>query len=204
MSFFTDKLINIILKLFCNFAVLDRTKEAGGVGEPLYLDICSALMGEGIKIVGGRYGLASKNTTPDQIYAVYCMLNSELKNNFTIGIEDDVTNLSLEKKDYHISLDAKEIKIFGFGSDGMVSASKDLLELSKYKKSIIVTDPKGEIYRKTSSYFRDIGYVVKVLNLNDMRHSDRWNPLQENENINDVQTSSNVIISNTQQHNKRR
>lgn len=80
----------------------------------------------------------------------------------------------------------------------------NLLELSKYKKSIIVTDPKGEIYRTTSSYFKNIGYTVRVLNLNDMKHSDRWNPLQENENINDVQTSSNVIISNTQQHNKRR
>ena len=62
----------------------------------------------------------------------------------------------------------------------------------------------GEIYRTTSSYFRDTHYTVKVLNLNDMKHSDRWNPLGENENINDVQTSSNVIISNTQQHNKRR
>lgn len=61
----------------------------------------------------------------------------------------------------------------------------------------------GEIYRTTSNYFRNIGYVVKVFNLKDIRHSDRWNPLGENENINDVQTSSNVIISNTQRHNKR-
>lgn len=79
----------------------------------------------------------------------------------------------------------------------------NLLELSKYKKSIICTDPKGEIYRITSSYFRSIGYTVKVLNLKDMRHSDRWNPLGENENITDVQTSADVIISNTQRHDKR-
>ena len=79
----------------------------------------------------------------------------------------------------------------------------NLLELSKYKKSIVVTDPKAEIYRTTSSYFNGIDYTVKVLNLKDMRHSDRWNPLQENENITDVQTSSNVIISNTQRHDKR-
>ena len=78
------------------------------------------------------------------------------------------------------------------------------MELSKYKKSIIVTDPKGEIYRTTSSYFRSIGYNVKVLNLKDMKHSDRWNPLGENETITDVQTSSNVIISNTQKHNARK
>ena len=79
----------------------------------------------------------------------------------------------------------------------------NLLELSKYKKSIICTDPKGEIYRIASSYFRSIGYTVKVLNLKDMRHSDRWNPLEENENITDVQTSADVIISNTQRHDKR-
>ena len=56
----------------------------------------------------------------------------------------------------------------------------------------------GEIYRTTSSYFRNIGYTVKVFNLKDMRHSDRWNPLGENETITDVQTTANVIISNTQ------
>lgn len=89
-----------------------------------------------------------------------------------------------------------------FGSSGSIKTTAflltNLLELSKYLKSIIVTDPKAEIYRTTSSYFRNIGYVVKVFNLKDMRHSDRWNPLAENENINDVQTSANVIISNTQ------
>ncbi len=74
----------------------------------------------------------------------------------------------------------------------------NLLELSKYLKSIICTDPKGEIYRTTSSYFRSIGYIVKVFNLKDMRHSDRWNPLGENETITDVQATANVIISNTQ------
>ena len=94
-----------------------------------------------------------------------------------------------------------------FGSSGSMKTIgfllTNLLELSKYKKSIIVTDPKAEIYRKTSSYFRNIGYTVKVLNLKDMRHSDRWNPLHENEDITDVQTSSNVIISHTQRKGKR-
>lgn len=89
-----------------------------------------------------------------------------------------------------------------FGSSGSMKTTSflltNLLELSKYKKSIICTDPKGEIYRITSSYFRNIGYTVKVFNLKDMRHSDRWNPLGENETITDVQTTANVIISNTQ------
>lgn len=69
-----------------------------------------------------------------------------------------------------------------FGSSGSMKTVSfvltNLLELSLYKKSIIVTDPKGEIYRKTANYFRTIGYTVKVFNLKDMRHSDRWNPLR--------------------------
>lgn len=89
-----------------------------------------------------------------------------------------------------------------FGSSGSMKTIgfliTNLLELFKYKKSIIVTDAKGEIYRKTSNLFRDNGYVVKVFNLNNMAHSDRWNPLGENEDITDIQTSSNVIISGTQ------
>ena len=95
-----------------------------------------------------------------------------------------------------------------FGSSGSMKTIgfllTNLLELSKYNKSIVVTDPKGEIYRKTSNYFKSIGYVVKILNLKDMKHSDRWNPLKENELITDVQTSSNVIISNTQRRGRSR
>ena len=74
----------------------------------------------------------------------------------------------------------------------------NLLELLKYKKSIIVTDAKGEIYRKINTIFREKGYIVKVFNLKDMEHSDRWNPLGENEDVTDIQTSSNVIITGTQ------
>lgn len=74
----------------------------------------------------------------------------------------------------------------------------NLLELLKYKKSIIVTDVKGEIYRKTNTLFRENKYVVKVLNLKDLKHSDRWNPLGENQDETDIQTSSNVIIAGTQ------
>ncbi len=124
---------NVLPKSVKRIAVLDRTKEAGSVGEPLYLDVLSALKKEPIEIVGGRYGLSSKNTTPSAIYSVFQMLEKDLKENFTIGIEDDVTYLSLEKNDYTLNLDAKEIKIYGFGSDGMVSASKDILSLALTK-----------------------------------------------------------------------
>lgn len=125
VKYLTDVLPNTVE----NIAVLDRTKEAGSIGEPLYLDVVAALKDKDINIVGGRFGLASKNTTPADIKSVYTMLKGELKNNFTIGIVDDITNTSLPKEDYDIKLNAKEILIYGFGSDGLVSASKDILKI---------------------------------------------------------------------------
>ena len=127
--FSSKYLLNVLPQSTKRVAVLDRTKEPGSIGEPLYLDVCSVLKNTDIKIVGGRYGLSSKNTTPDQIYSVYKMLENELKESFTIGINDDVTHLSLPEYDYTLDLGFKEIKIFGFGSDGMVSTSKDIMKL---------------------------------------------------------------------------
>jgi len=97
-------LLDVLPNTVQNIAVLDRTKEAGSIGEPLYLDIVSALHDKNINIVGGRYGLSSKNTTPDHIYSVYKMLDSDLKNNFTIGIVDDVTNTNLDSYNFKIHL----------------------------------------------------------------------------------------------------
>ncbi len=121
-----------------NIAVLDRTKEAGSVGEPLYLDVCSILKDTDINVVGGRFGLSSKNTTPSDINAVFNMLKQEPKNNFTIGINDDVTNLSLAPIPINTAKNNKEIKIYGFGSDGMVSASKDILKIINSSKGLYV------------------------------------------------------------------
>lgn len=127
---FSEKyLLDVLPKSVKNIAVLDRTKECGSNGEPLYLDVVNALKNKNINIVGGRYGLSSKNTTPGDIYSVFDMLSGELKNNFTIGICDDVTNLSLEKSYFKLKPFANEVKIFGFGSDGMVSASKEILKM---------------------------------------------------------------------------
>ena len=122
-------LLNVLPKSVKNIAVLDRTKEAGANGEPLYLDIVNALKDKDIHIVGGRFGLSSKNTTPGDIKSVYTMLEQEPKNNFTIGIIDDLTNTSLPKEEYKIPLNAKEFLIYGYGSDGCVSASKDILHI---------------------------------------------------------------------------
>ena len=111
-------------------AVLDRTKEPGSTGEPLYLDVLEVLKEKNIKVVGGRYGLSSKDVPLKDINAVFeNIFSSNPKNSFTIGIVDDVTNLSLEPKDIKIETDYKEIKVWGFGSDGMIGASKNFMKV---------------------------------------------------------------------------
>ena len=129
---FSNKhLLNILPNTVKNIAVLDRTKDPAADGEPLYLDIVNALKNNHINIVGGRYGLSSKNTTPAQIKAVYDFLVSDrCHHNFTIGINDDVTNLSLDIDDnFFIPNNMTEFLIYGYGSDGMVSTSKDIIKI---------------------------------------------------------------------------
>ncbi|MBR3841055.1 MAG: pyruvate:ferredoxin (flavodoxin) oxidoreductase [Erysipelotrichales bacterium] len=113
-------------------AVLDRTKEPGSLGEPLYLDVVAALTGyKNVKaIIGGRYGLSSKDTQPNQIKAVYDHLNGACTHNFTIGINDDVTHLSLTvDPTFHIKTDATSCLFYGLGSDGTVSANKGSIKI---------------------------------------------------------------------------
>ena len=129
---FSNKyLLNVIPKTVKNVAVLDRTKEPGADGEPLYLDVVNALKNKNINVIGGRYGLSSKNTTPAQIKAVFDFMNSNNPHhNFTIGINDDLTNLSLNVDDnFYIQNDMTEFLIYGYGSDGMVSTSKDIIKI---------------------------------------------------------------------------
>ena len=127
---FSPKYLEKVLpKTVKKVAVLDRTKEQGSEGEPLYLDVVAALKDKDITVVGGRFGLSSKDTTPKDIYAVYKMLENNPRNNFTIGIVDDVNKTSLETFPYYIDLHTNEIQIYGYGSDGMVSASKDILNI---------------------------------------------------------------------------
>ncbi len=115
-------------------AVLDRTKEPGANGEPLYLDVKDVLYGQenAPLVVGGRYGLGSKDTTPAQILSVYENLSlAEPKNRFTIGIEDDITFTSLPRKE-EIELDNEtmfEAKFYGLGADGTVGANKNSVKI---------------------------------------------------------------------------
>lgn len=127
--------LRVLPKSVKKIAVLDRTKEPGSTGEPLFLDVKSVLMENLEKlpvIVGGRYGLSSKDTSPAQILSVYENLKlKEPKNDFTIGIVDDVTFKSLPKKE-EISLSEGSIyecKFYGLGSDGTVGANKNTIKI---------------------------------------------------------------------------
>lgn len=112
-------------------AVLDRTKEPGAIGEPLYLDVVVALSGKDIKIIGGRYGLSSKEFTPSMVKAVYDHLDGECFHGFTVGIEDDVTERSIPVKEQIDAehKDAIRCKFWGYGSDGTVSANKNSIKI---------------------------------------------------------------------------
>lgn len=129
--FSSKYLLSVIPNSVKNIAVLDRTKDPGSDGEPLYLDVVNALSKLDVNIVGGRYGLSSKNTNPKHIKAVYDFIKSEkIHNNFTIGINDDVTNLSLDiDNNFYIPNKMTEFLIYGYGSDGMVSTSKDIIKI---------------------------------------------------------------------------
>ena len=133
--FSTKYLLNVMPKTVKKIAVLDRTKEPGGVGEPLFLDVVSALRGtefENCLIVGGRYGLSSKDTQPGDILAVYENLwSDEPKKEFTISIIDDVTGLSLTPSEYPdvAPEGTKACKFWGLGADGTVGANKNSVKI---------------------------------------------------------------------------
>ncbi len=133
--FRADKMIAALPKTVKKIAVLDRTKEPGALAEPLHLDVMTALAEAGmndIKVIGGRYGLGSKDTAPKSVFAVYEELAKEdPKARFTIGIVDDVTNLSLEEKVAPITAPAGtiECKFWGLGGDGTVGANKNSIKI---------------------------------------------------------------------------
>ena len=132
--FSAAKLCEAIPATAKKIAVLDRTKEPGSIGEPLFLDVVAALneMGRTAKVCGGRYGLGSKDTPPASVFAVYEHLNKENpERQFTLGINDDVTHLSLEEKPAPNTAAAGtiECKFWGLGGDGTVGANKDSIKI---------------------------------------------------------------------------
>ena len=130
--FSIEGFVNVLPKTVKKIAVLDRTKEPGSIGEPLYLDIVSALKGRAdIEIIGGRYGLASKEFTPSMVKAIYDHLNTACTHGFTVGIEDDVTNLSLKVTEEINTVPEGTISclFWGLGSDGTVGANKNSIKI---------------------------------------------------------------------------
>ncbi len=132
--FVAEKLIAALPKTTKKIAVLDRTKEPGALGEPLYLDVVTSLVRNGVSIpvVGGRYGLGSKDTPPSSVFAVYENLKKDQpKDNFTIGIVDDVTGHSLEETAAPDTTPAGTVscKFWGLGGDGTVGANKNSIKI---------------------------------------------------------------------------
>ena len=134
--FAAEKLIEALPASVRKIAVLDRTKEPGSQGEPLYQDVVTALANAGwndVKVIGGRYGLGSKDTPPASVFAVYSELKrDEMKRQFTIGIVDDVTNLSLPEDKNCPNTAAPgtiECKFWGLGGDGTVGANKNSIKI---------------------------------------------------------------------------
>ena len=129
-----DKLLEAIPATCKKIAVLDRSKEPGAQGEPLYLDVVTSVANAGrdIQVIGGRYGLGSKDTPPASVFAVYNELKKdEMKRQFTIGIVDDVTNLSLpeEAAPSTAAEGTVECKFWGLGGDGTVGANKNSIKI---------------------------------------------------------------------------
>ncbi len=134
--FKAERLLEAIPATCKKIAVLDRTKEPGAQGEPLYLDVVTALANAGktdIQVIGGRYGLGSKDTPPASVFAVYSELKKdEMKRQFTIGIVDDVTGLSLPEDKNCPNTAAEgtiECKFWGLGGDGTVGANKNSIKI---------------------------------------------------------------------------
>ena len=141
-------------------AVLDRTKEPGAIGEPLFLDVKVALEGMGLNIIGGRYGLSSKEFTPSMVLAVYKHLEKGGFHGFTVGIDDDVTNLSL-KIEEEITTEPEgttNCMFWGLGGDGTVGANKSSIKIigdntDKYAQAYFSYDSKKS-YGVTVSHLR--------------------------------------------------
>ncbi len=147
--FDAKSLVAALPKTVKKIAVLDRCKEPGCAGEPLFLDVQAAFAGTGIKVIGGRYGLASKEFTPSMVNAVYKHLEGKCTSNFTVGINDDVSFLSLPIDETLVTepAGATACMFWGLGADGTVGSNKNSIKIigdntDKYVQAYFVYDSK--------------------------------------------------------------
>ena len=130
--FYASEFVKALPKTTQFISVLDRTKESGSLGEPLYLDVVAALnenKKNNTKVLGGRYGLGSKEFTPAMAKAVFDNCKANGKNHFTVGINDDLTYTSLHIPNFEIEYDGTQCLFYGLGSDGTVSANKNSIKI---------------------------------------------------------------------------
>ena len=150
--FSVEYLMKVLPKTVKKIAVMDRVKESGSLGEPLYLDVVAALAEAGrsdIQVIGGHYGLGSKEYTPTMVKAVFANLDGEMKNHFTVGIDDDVSNTSLKLGETFAAAPAgtSACMFYGLGSDGTVGANKNSIKIigdhtEKYAQAYFFYDSK--------------------------------------------------------------
>lgn len=130
--FYAKEFVKVLPKTTEFISVLDRTKESGSTGEPLYLDVVTSLFEtnhNNITVFGGRYGLGSKDFTPAMVKAVYKNMKKTGKNHFTVGINDDLTGSSLDVAPFDLKLSQTQCLFYGLGSDGTVSANKNSIKI---------------------------------------------------------------------------
>ncbi|MEI8247008.1 MAG: pyruvate:ferredoxin (flavodoxin) oxidoreductase [Lentisphaerota bacterium] len=147
--FSAEAFIGALPKTVKKIAVLDRTKEPGSLGEPLYLDVKACLANTGINVIGGRYGLSSKEFSPSMVNAIYKHLDGACTTGFTVGIDDDVSNLSLKVVEaiHTEPADVVSCMFWGLGADGTVGANKNSIKIigdntNKYVQAYFVYDSK--------------------------------------------------------------
>ena len=200
-------LLNSIPQTVEKIAVLDRTKEPGAIGEPLYMDVISAFVESGRKmpkIIGGRYGLSSKEFTPGMVIGVFDHLKKENPlNHFTVGIKDDITYKSLDYDDI-LTLDNNTINclFYGLGSDGTVSANKNSIKIigettENYVQAYFVYDSK-KAGGLTTSHLRfgkdpiDSTYLIRQANFIAVH---QFNFLQKYDILNKIKEGGTFLLN---------
>ena len=203
LKHFIDKLPKTVKKI----AVLDRTKEPGGLGEPLYLDVVSALVENGDKmpvVVGGRYGLSSKEFTPRMVKGIYDeLLKDKPKNHFTVGINDDVTHTSLPiDENFTVKRSTINCMFYGLGSDGTVGANKNSIKIigettDNYVQGYFVYDSK-KAGAQTISHLRfgpDPIYSSYLIDKADFIASHQFNFIEKYNMVEDLKQGGTFLLN---------
>ncbi len=199
--------IKSLPKTVKKIAVLDRTKEPGSIGEPLYMDVVSAFVENGGKmptIVGGRYGLSSKEFTPRMVKGIYDeLLKDKPKNHFTVGINDDVTHTSLDiDKNFDIKKSTINCMFYGLGSDGTVGGNKNSIKIigettDNFVQGYFVYDSK-KAGAQTISHLRfgpDPIYSSYLIDKADFIASHQFNFIQKYDMIDDLKKGGTFLLN---------